>query len=189
MTPNREEAMKLFLEFNQTERTLKHALAVEATMRHFAKKYNEDVEKWGVIGLVHDLDFEKFPEQHCKKTREILEGRGWPAEYIRAIISHGWGAAIDVEPQLQMEKVLFAIDELTGLIAATALVRPSKKIDEVEVKSVKKKWKQAGFAAGVDRSVIELGAKMMGVEVDLLIQDVIDAMKSVAPDLGLAGVT
>jgi predicted hydrolase (HD superfamily) len=143
------------------------------------------VEKWGLIGLIHDLDYEKFPEQHCAKTAEILRERGWPEEYIRAIVSHGWGLCSDVEPQSRLEKTLYAIDELTGLVAACALVRPSKSVMDLEPSSVKKKWKQKGFAAGVNREVIQKGAAMLGIEVDALTADVIAGMREVAAEIGL----
>jgi putative nucleotidyltransferase with HDIG domain len=187
MPPTREEAFALLREFNQTERTIKHALAVEAVMRHVARQRGADEEAWGIVGLIHDLDFERFPEEHCRKTREILEQRGWPEEYIRAAVSHGWGVCSDVEPRTEMEKALFAVDELTGLVSATALVRPSKSILDVEVKSVKKKWKEKSFAAGVDRAIVEQGAAMLGVPLDDLIRDVILGMREAADELGLRG--
>jgi putative nucleotidyltransferase with HDIG domain len=186
-TPNREEAWALFREFNQSESLIKHALCVEAVMRYMARKRGEDEEKWGVIGLVHDLDYERYPEQHCSKTGEILKERGWPEDYIRSIVSHGWGICSDVEPRTDMEKVLYAIDELTGLITAVALVRPSKSVMDLTPKSVKKKWKDKAFAAGVDRSIIEKGAAMLGVEIPELVGDVIMGMREVADDIGLKG--
>jgi putative nucleotidyltransferase with HDIG domain len=185
--PTREQAMSLLKEFNKTDKLIRHALAVEAVMRYFAAKKGEDVEKWGVIGLVHDLDYEQFPTEHCKKTAEILRSRGWSEDYIRSIVSHGWGHCSDVEPQSEMEKVLYAADELTGLVAACALVRPSKSLADLEARSVKKKWKEKGFAAGVDRSVIEKGVAMLGVDLTAFIEDIIAAMRPVAADLGLAG--
>jgi len=139
--PTRKKAFELLKEYNQDESLIKHALAVEAVMRYFATKFGEDEEKWGVIGLIHDLDYEKFPDQHCKKTKEILKEHNWPDDYIRAVLSHGWGICTDVKPESQMEKILYTIDELTGLIAATALVRPSKSVLDMKAKSVKKKWK------------------------------------------------
>ncbi|MFB0557099.1 MAG: HDIG domain-containing metalloprotein, partial [Dehalococcoidia bacterium] len=151
--PTYDEALSLFKEFNQSESLLKHAYCVEGVMRYLARKGGEDEEKWGVVGLMHDLDYERFPEQHCSKAQEILEERGWPEEYIRAIVSHGWGICNDVEPQSKMEKTLYAIDELTGLIIAVALVRPSKSVADLEARSVMKKWKDKAFAAGVNRSV------------------------------------
>jgi len=185
--PTREEAMALVKEFNQNDGLVKHALAVEAVMRYMARKHGEDEEKWGVIGLIHDLDYEKYPEQHCKKTEEILHERGWPQEYVRAAVSHGWGICTDVEPQTDLEKVLYTIDELTGLIVAAVLVRPSKSILDLTAKSVKKKWKDKRFAAGVDRELIEKGAAMLDVELTDLITDTILGMRDAAEELGLKG--
>ena len=187
MAPSREEAFSLLKTYNQNEGLIRHALAVEAVMRYCARTRGQDEEKWGVIGLVHDLDYEQFPEQHCRKTEEILTSNNWPAEYIRAVVSHGWGICTDVEPQSELEKVLFAADELTGLVAATALVRPSKSVMDVKVKSVKKKWKDRSFAAGVNREIIAKGAEMLGVELSELIDDVIMGMRDVAADIGLQG--
>ncbi len=184
-TPTYDEALSLFKEFNKSESLLKHAYSVEGVMRYMARKKGEDEEKWGIIGLTHDLDYESFPEQHCKKSREILEGRGWSEEYIRAIVSHGWGRCSDVEPQTAMEKTLYAVDELTGLITAVAIIRPSKSVADLEASSVIKKWKDKSFAAGVDRSVIEKGVMMLGVELRDLITDVIMGMREVATKIGL----
>ena len=186
--PTREEAYQLLTEYNKSDSLIKHALAVEGVMRYFARKRGEDEEKWGVIGLVHDLDYEKFPEEHCHKSEEILKEKGWPEEYIRAVVSHGWGLCSDVEPQTELEKVLYAIDELTGLVVTTALVRPSKSVMDVKVKSVKKKWKDKRFAAGVDRSIIEKGAEMLGMELSDIIADTIAGMQEVAEEIGLKGV-
>jgi len=183
--PNRESALKLFKKYNKSESLLKHALAVEGVMRYMARKAGEDEEKWGVVGLVHDLDYEMYPDQHCTMTRKILEENSWPAEYIRAVLSHGWGLASDVEPVTLMEKTLYAMDELTGLVVTSALVRPSKSVMDMETRSVKKKWKDKRFAAGVDRSVIEKGAEMLGVTLDELITDCIIGMRQVAEEIGL----
>jgi len=185
--PTREEAYQLLTEYNKSDSLIKHALAVEGVMRYFARKRGEDEEKWGVIGLIHDLDYEQFPEEHCHKSKEILEEKGWPEEYIHAVISHGWGLCSDVEPQTELEKVLYAIDELTGLVVTTALVRPSKSVMDVKVKSVKKKWKDKRFAAGVNRSIIEKGAQKLGIEVSDLIADTIAGMQEVAEEIGLKG--
>jgi putative nucleotidyltransferase with HDIG domain len=185
--PTRQEALELLREYNKNEGLIKHGLAVEAVMRYCARKRGEDEEKWGVIGLVHDLDYEQFPDQHCRKTEEILRSHNWPDDYIHAIVSHGWGICTDVEPQSEMEKTLYAIDELTGLVVATALVRPSKSVMDMKVKSVKKKWKDKSFAAGVNRDVIEKGAEMLGVEVGQLIEDTIMGMREVADEIGLKG--
>jgi putative nucleotidyltransferase with HDIG domain len=186
-TPTREEAFSLLKQFNKSESLIKHALSVEAVMRYMARKRGEDEEKWGIIGLVHDLDYEIYPEQHCKKTKEILEEHGWPEEYIHAIMSHGWGLVTDVEPTHEMEKVLYAIDELTGLVTAVALVRPSKSVLDMKPKSVAKKWKDKSFAAGANREVIANGAEMLGIELQALFEDVIMGMREVADKIGLAG--
>lgn len=185
--PTREEALTLLKKYNQDDALIKHALAVEAVMVHFAKLFNEEVNKWQVIGLVHDLDYEKYPDEHCLKTREILEKENWPEDYIRAIESHGYNICTDVKPEKKMEKVLYTIDELTGLIAATALVRPSKSILDLKPKSVKKKWKQKSFAAGVNREVIQEGAEMLGMDLGELIQETIRGMQSAAEEIGLKG--
>jgi len=185
--PSREEAFSFLKEYNKNEGLIKHALAVEAVMRYCARKRGENEEKWGIIGLVHDLDYEQFPQQHCRKTEEILTSHNWPAEYIRAVLSHGYGLCTDVEPKSEMEKVLYAVDELVGLVAATALVRPSKSVMDMEARSVKKKWKEKSFAAGVNRDVIEKGAAMLGVELTSLIEDVIMGMRDVADQIGLKG--
>ena len=185
--PTRDEALALLKEFNHTSSLVKHALAVEGVMRYMARKHGEDEDKWGIIGLVHDLDYERYPEQHCEKTREILTERGWPEDYIRAIMSHGWGLVTDIEPQDEMEKVLYAIDELTGLIVATALVRPSKSVLDMKIKSLKKKWKDKSFAAGVNREVIQNGAQMLGMELNDLFSDTIMGMREVAEAIDLKG--
>ncbi len=185
--PTRDEAMALLKEFNRSESLIKHALSVEAVMRQFAKKYGENEEMWGIIGLVHDLDYEQFPDRHCQETERILNERGWRDDYIRAVLSHAWEMHTDLEPQHRMEKVLYAIDELTGLVAAAALVRPSKSVMDIKPKSVKKKWKDKRFAAGVNREVIQKGAQMLGVELPELIQETILGMRTVAEEIGLAG--
>ena len=185
--PTRQEALELLHQYNETESLRKHAYAVEGVMRYIARKRGEDVEKWGIVGLIHDLDYEKFPDQHCSKTKEILQQEGWPEEYIRAAVSHGWGICSDMVPETPMEKTLYAIDELTGLVVTTALIRPSKSVLDVQVKSVKNKWKDKRFAAGVDRSVIEKGATMLGVGLDELIEDTIKGMQEVAEAIGLRG--
>jgi predicted hydrolase (HD superfamily) len=186
-TPTRETALALLKEFNQSESLIKHALAVEAVMRRFARQRGQDEAKWGIVGLVHDLDYEKFPEQHCRKTEAILRERNWPEEYIRAVVSHGWGICSDVKPESEMERVLFAVDELTGLVTTSALVRPSRSVLDMEAASVKKKWKDKRFAAGVDRSIIEKGAAMLGMELPELITETILGMREVAEGIGLKG--
>ena len=187
ITPSRESAFELFKKYNKSESLLKHALSVEGVMRYMAKKRGEDEEKWGIIGLIHDLDYEMYPEQHCIKTEKILKENHWPDEYIRAVLSHGWGLATDVKPVSTLEKTIYAIDELTGLVATSALVRPSKSVMDMETRSVKKKWNDKKFAAGVDRSVIEKGAEMLGVDLDELITDCIMGMRIVAKEIGLDG--
>ena len=185
--PTREEALKILYEYNQGDSLRKHAYTVEGVMRYIARKRGEDEEKWGIIGLIHDIDYERFPDQHCTKTREILEDHNWPEEYIRAAVSHGWGLCSDVEPKSILEKTLYAIDELTGLVAANALVRPSKSVMDMRLKSVKKKWKTPSFAAGVNRSIVEKGAEMLGVGIEELIEDTIKGMQEVADVIGLKG--
>ena len=185
--PTREEAFELLKTYNRSESLIKHAFSVESVMRYMARKRGEDEEKWGIIGLIHDLDYEMYPEQHCRKTEEILRDQNWPDDYIRAVVSHGWGICTDVEPQTEMEKILYAIDELTGLVVTTALVRPSKSLMDLKAKSVKKKWKDKRFAAGVDRTIIEKGAEMLGGELGELITDTIMGMREVADTLGLKG--
>jgi putative nucleotidyltransferase with HDIG domain len=185
--PTREEAYELLTTYTKNPGLIIHAKAVEACMRYYARKHGEDEEKWGVIGLVHDMDWEQFPEQHTKKTREILEAANWPEEYIRAIESHAYLTCTEVVPETLMEKTIYAVDELTGLIRTTALIRPSKSVLDVKVKSVKRNWKNKRFAAGVDRTVIERGAEMLGIEIPDLIHDCIEAMKEVAEELELKG--
>lgn len=185
--PKRENALELFKKYNKSDSLLKHALAVEGVMRYMARKSGEDEEKWGVIGLIHDLDYEMYPDQHCVMTKKILEENQWPDEYIRAVLSHGWELASDVEPVTLLEKTIYAIDELTGLVATSALVRPSKSVLDMEARSVKKKWNDKKFAAGVNRSVIEKGAAMLGVNLDDLITDCIMGMREVAEEIGLKG--
>ncbi len=186
-TPTREDALALLKTYNQSESLIKHALAVEGVMRFMARKYGEDEDVWGVVGLIHDLDYEQFPDQHCKKTEAILRENNWPDDLIRAVVSHGWGICSDVEPTTDMEKVLFAIDELTGLVATSALVRPTRSVMDMKAKSVKKKWKDKRFAAGVDRSIIQKGADMLGVALGDLITDTIMGMREVSDAIGLKG--
>jgi putative nucleotidyltransferase with HDIG domain len=185
--PTRDEALELLKKYNKSDSLIKHALAVEGVMRYFARQRGEDEDKWGTIGLIHDLDYEQFPDQHCHKTEEILRENNWPEEYIRAVISHGWGICTDVKPESEMEKVLYNIDELTELVVTTALVRPSKSVMDVKTKSVKKKWKDKRFAAGVDRTIIQKGSEMLGIELTDLINDTIMGMREVAEDIGLKG--
>ncbi len=185
--PDRKYAVKVFREYNESENLFKHALAVEAVMRHFAALFGEDEDKWGVVGLVHDIDYEKYPDKHCTMARQILHDKGFPEDYIHAVQSHGWGLCSDVEPSERMEKVLYTIDELTGLITAVVLMRPSRSVLDLKLSSVKKKWKQKSFAAGANREVIMAGAQMLGMELDEVIEHTIGGMQAAAKELGLAG--
>ncbi len=179
-TLTRESAWELLTEFNKEHFHLKHALTVEGVMRYFAKElgYSDEEDFWGIVGLLHDLDFEQFPQQHCIKEQEIMANRGIDERIIHATASHGYALTVDIEPIHEMEKVLYAVDELTGLIGAVALMRPSKSVSDLELKSVKKKYKTANFAAGCSREVIERGAKMLGWGLDDLISRTILAMRS-----------
>lgn len=185
--PTRDEAMALLREWNSNESLIKHALAVEATMRTMARARGEDVEFWGAVGLVHDLDYERFPGQHPHEGARILRELAWPEEAIHAVLSHAWGIVSDVEPVHPMEKILYAIDELTGLVTAAVLVRPSKSLADLSVSSLKKKWKDKGFAAGANRDVIARGAEMLGMSLDDLMAEVIGGMSEAATTLGLDG--
>lgn len=180
-TLTRAAAWSMLTEFNKEPFHLKHALTVEGVMRYFAKEfgYSDEEEFWGIVGLLHDLDFEQFPEQHCIKEQEILRERGVDERIIHAVASHGYALTVDIKPEHEMEKVLYAVDELTGLIGAVALMRPSKSVSDLELKSVKKKYKNANFAAGCSREVIERGAAMLGWELDDLISKTIIAMRTV----------
>lgn len=175
----REEAWSLLTEYNEEPFHLLHAETLEAVMHYFARSlgFEEETTFWGLVGLLHDLDFEQFPEQHCVKTQEILEQDNINPELIRAIMSHAYGMRTDVEPKHTMEKILYATDELTGLIGATVLMRPSKSTLDLKVSSVKKKYKDKKFAAGCSRDVIEIGANMLGWELDYLIAETIKAMQ------------
>ena len=176
----REQAWELLSKYNKDEFHLKHAQILEGVMRYFANKlgYGDEADFWAIVGLLHDLDFEKYPEQHCIKEQEIMHGNGLDERLIHAVASHGYKLTVDIEPQHQMEKVLYATDELTGLIGAVAIMRPSKSVMDLELKSVKKKYKNKKFAAGCSREVIERGAKMLGWNLDDLIEQTILAMRS-----------
>lgn len=184
---SREEAWELLKEYTKTPALRVHALAVEAVMRHFAKLNGEDEEVWGVAGLLHDLDYEKFPEEHCQKSEEIMREHGIDDFYIHAVNSHAYGICTDVKPESSLEKVLYTIDELTGLIYAACLMRPSKSVLDLEVKSIKKKFKDKSFAAGVNRDTIRNGCDMLGMELTDVIQETIEGMKEVASEIGLKG--
>ncbi len=179
--PTREEAWELLTRYNQDAFHLQHAETVEGIMRYFAEKlgYADEADFWGIAGLLHDLDFEKYPEEHCVKSQEIMREEGLDESLIHATASHGYGmTAADAKPEKEMEKVLFAVDELSGLIWAAALVRPSKSVQDLELKSVKKKFKDKRFAAGCSREAIERGAEMLGWSLDDLISETILAMRS-----------
>jgi len=184
---DRDTAMAILSRHVTGETLLRHSLTVEAAMRHLAARFGGDPGEWGVVGLLHDVDFEKYPEEHCAHVRELLGGEGLPEAWLRAIESHGWGIVTDVRPETAMEKALYAVDELTGLVAATAVMRPSKSVLDLEVKSVMKKWKTPAFAAGCDRAVIARGAEMLGLEVSELVGETIAGMRAAADSLGLAG--
>lgn len=176
----REQALELLEKYNKDPFHIRHALTVEGVMKWYAMElgYEEDAGYWGIVGLLHDIDFELYPDEHCMKAPELLREAGVGEDIIHAVCSHGYGLTVDVKPEHEMEKVLYAVDELTGLIWAAALIRPSKSVQDMELKSVKKKYKSAGFAAGCSRDVIERGVAMMGWELDKLIQDTIYAMRS-----------
>ena len=179
----RDEAWALLNEYNKDEFHLEHAQILEGTMKYFARElgYGEDEEFWGLVGLLHDLDFEKYPDQHCIKEQEILKERNVSDELIHAVVSHGYNLTVDVKPEHEMEKVLYAVDELTGLIGAVAIMRPSKSVQDLELKSVKKKYKSPKFAAGCSREVIQSGADMLGWSLDELIERTIDALRTFRP--------
>lgn len=186
-TLTRDEALALLKEYNESDALVKHGLAVEGVMRHFARKYGEDEEKWGIVGLLHDLDYEKYPDQHCVKVQEIMQEHDIDPEIIRAVASHGYGICVDIEPQSPMEKVLYTIDELTGLVNATAIMRPSKSVLDLETKSVKKKFKSKGFAAGVDREIIKKGCERLEMDLGDVIEEVILGMREVCDTIDLRG--
>ena len=180
MIPTKDEAMQLLLQYNKEPFHIKHAQIVSGVMEYFAKElgYGEEADFWGIVGLLHDLDFEQYPEQHCIKSQELMRAAGLDERIIHATASHGYGIIVDIEPEHTMEKVLYATDELTGLIGAVAIMRPSKSIDDLELKSVKKKYKSANFAAGCSRTVIANGAQMLGWTLDELIARTIQAMRA-----------
>lgn len=180
----RDEAWELLKEYNKDKFHLKHGLTVEGVMKYFAKElgYGDEAEFWGIVGLLHDLDFEMFPEEHCIREQEIMRERGIDEKIIHATASHGYNLTVDIKPEHEMEKVLYAVDELTGLIGAVAIMRPSKSVQDLELKSFKKKFKNAKFAAGCSREVIEKGAEMLGWNLDDLIEKTILAMRSCEKD-------
>ena len=189
MELTREQALDLLREYNREPFHLRHAFTVEAVMGWFARElgYGDQAAFWETAGLLHDLDFEQYPEEHCVKAREIMEARGLDPALIHAVVCHGWGmTGADVPPEHQMEKVLFAVDELTGLIGAAALMRPSKSVQDMELSSLKKKFKDKRFAAGCSRETIAQGAEMLGWELNDLLERTLNAMKAKEADIEAA---
>lgn len=183
----REQAFALLQSYNQTDSLIKHALAVEGVMRYFAQLNGEDVAYWGMVGLLHDLDYERFPEEHCMQSEKILREAGYGEDFIHAVMSHGYGMCTDVKPIHRMEQILYTIDELTGLITATAYMRPSHSVMDLETKSVKKKFKSPSFASGVNRDVILNGCDMLQMPLDEIIEKTILGMRACAEQIGLKG--
>lgn len=181
----REDALKLLRQYNQDPFHIQHALTVEAVMKWYAQElgYAQDAPYWGIVGLLHDIDFEQYPEEHCLKAPELLRAGGVGEDIIHGVVSHGYGITVDVKPEHEMEKVLFASDELTGLIWAAALMRPSKSTKDMELKSLKKKYKTRSFAAGCSREIIEQGAELLGWDLNKLLSMTLDAMKASEDDI------
>ena len=188
MMITREEALALLRQYNKESFHLLHALTVEGTMAWYAKElgYGDEADFWAMVGLMHDIDFEQWPEQHCQKAPELLAAAGFDQRFIHAVVSHGYGLCADVAPEHEMEKVLFAADELTGLIGAAAKMRPSKSVEDMEVSSLKKKFKDKKFAAGCSRDVIRQGAEQLGWELDTLMERTILAMRSCEAEINTA---
>jgi len=184
-SPDRERALALLHKHNQSQSLRSHALAVEAAMRHMAKVWGEDEDYWAEVGLLHDVDYEEFPQEHLKHTPEILKRAGYDDDFIRAVMAHGWGICSDVKPEKKMEKALYAADELCGLVTAAAYMRPSRSVVDLEVPSLKKKFKDKKFAAGVDRQVILQGCEMLGITLEELMQLVIDGMRANHEEIGV----
>jgi len=186
--PTREQALEIFKRYNDSDALLRHALAVEGVMRHFAGLYQDpDVDRWGVVGLLHDIDYGRYPDEHCSKAVKLLQQHDVDEAIIRAVVSHGYGICSDVKPESDLEKVLYTIDELTGLINAAALMRPSRSVLDMELKSLKKKFKTPSFAAGVDRDIVRRGAEMIGMDLDQVMAETLAGMQKIAPALGLDG--
>lgn len=186
-TITREEAFALLIKYNKEPFHIQHAITVEGVMRWYAQDlgYGEDVEYWGITGLLHDIDFERYPEEHCKKAPELLKDGGVGEDMIYSVCSHGYGICSDMEPKHEMEKVLFAADELTGLIWSAALMRPSKSVMDMELKSLKKKFKDKRFAAGCSRDIIREGAERLGWELDVLMEKTMEAMRSCEAEIAV----
>lgn len=174
----REKAFELLRKYNKERFHIQHALTVEQVMKWYAKELGYDADYWGIIGLLHDLDFEMYPEEHCIKVVDILKSENYSDDVIRSICSHAYGARVDIKPEHEMEKVLYAIDELTGIIGAAALMRPSKSASDMELSSLKKKYKTKAFAAGCSREIIGNGAEMLGWDLDVLLSKTLEAMKA-----------
>lgn len=187
MIPTRQDAEKLLYEYTESEALRQHAHQVEVVMEYFAEINDEDVDLWGTVGLLHDLDYEKYPDQHCIKVREILEAHAYPEEIIRAVQSHGYGMCCDVKPESKMEKILYTIDELTGIINAACLLRPSRSVLDLKLKSLKKKYKDKKFAAGCDRSIIEKGIENLDYSADEVMELTIKGLQNQAERAGLKG--
>ena len=185
MVKTREEALQVLRQYNKSDALIRHAYAVEGVMRHFAEKFGEDAGYWGLVGLLHDVDYEQWPEEHLKVAPRLLAEAGFGEDVIHAVLAHGWGLCVDVKPEKKMEIVLYTIDELTGLITAAAYMRPSRSVMDMEVSSVKKKFKDKGFAAGVNREVILGGCEMLGMTLEEVIQSSIEGMRRVHEALGL----
>jgi len=175
---DREKALKLLLKYNKEKYHIQHGLAVEEVMKWFARELGYDAHFWGIVGLLHDIDFEIYPQEHCIKAAQILKSENFAEDFIRAVCSHGYNIMVDIKPEHEMEKVLYAIDELTGIIAAAALIRPSKSISDMELSSLKKKFKTKAFAAGCSREIIINGAEMLGWDLDKLLSMTLEAMRS-----------
>lgn len=183
--PSREKALEVLEKYVKTDHLMRHVLTVEGVMRHFARLYHENEDEWGILGLLHDIDFELYPEEHLQKAPEMLRENGFNEDFIHAVLSHGYGLCSDVEPVTNAEKVLYTIDELTGLIYACALMRPSKSVMDLELKSVKKKFKSPAFAANVNRDVIADGADRLQMPLDDVINETILGMREIADTIGL----
>ncbi|NLN97897.1 MAG: HDIG domain-containing protein [Eubacteriaceae bacterium] len=180
---DREAAWRLLKQYNEKDFHIQHAITVEKVMGYFAQKHGEDVNFWSIAGLLHDIDYEKYPDAHCQKAKDILKESGATEDLIHAVVSHGYGVCSEVEPTHLMEKTMYAVDELTGLIGAAALMRPSKSVQDMKLKSIKKKFKDKAFAAGCSRDTIKKGAEILGMNIDDLLWETVLAMKAVEKDI------